>query len=299
MPRRGRRRRKHRTHVEEEEKAIQTTLILRRGKVGPVIKHLISELRIVFYPNTPTQIQEGSKQTLGDILEAAEANQASNLLLFTCTENSTYLKAVCLPTGPTVTYKVDKFSLASDVCRSAAKKVALQKDFNSKAVLISQGLTSDLTKVIFEALLPNLDPAEASLKSCRRVVLLVEEDGVLQFRHYLVKQRPGGISKSLKKLARAEVPNLNSYQDVSDWVLKGNYASDSEAEDLAVAGNFVNIRLHELGPRMTLRLHKIQQGVCSDSNKLPKKRWRPPPMEEENRDREEDYDDYEDEGYSY
>lgn len=276
MPRRGRRRRKHRTHVEGEESTSKTTLILRRGKVGPVIKHLIAELRIVFYPNTPTQIQEGSKQTLADILEAAKANEAGNLLLISCTEASTYLKAVCLPSGPTVTYKVDKFTLASDVTRNASKKVTLQKDFNSQAVLVSQGLTSDLTKVVFEALLPNLDPSATTLKKCRRVVLLVEEDGVLQFRHYLVKHSPGGISKPLKKLARSEVPNLNTYQDVSEWILKGNYASDSEAEDFTAGGNSVNIRLHELGPRMTLRLHKVQQGICSDSTKIPRKRWRPP-----------------------
>jgi ribosome biogenesis protein SSF1/2 len=289
MPRRGRRRRKHRTHVEGED-TIQTTLILRRGKVGPVIKHLIAELRIVFYPNTPVQIQEGSKQSLGDILEAAKANEANHLLLFSSTANSTYLKAVCLPAGPTVTYKVDKFTLASDVSRSASKRVTLQKDFKSHALLVSQGLTSDITKVVFQALVPNLDPSSITLKKCRRVVLLVEEDGVLQFRHYLVKQNPGGISKSLKKLARSEVPNLNSYQDVSDWVLKSTYASDSEAEDLAVAGNSVNIRLHELGPRMTLRMHKVQQGICSDSTQLPTKRRRPEPYPEEQRRDEEDED---------
>jgi ribosome biogenesis protein SSF1/2 len=78
-----------------------------------------------------------------------------------------------------------------------------------------------------------------------------------------------------------KVPNLAKFNDIADFIMHsrkhrdGSMTSDSEAEDLPESkivlpddfqdkkkDSTVSIRLHELGPRMKLRLVKIQEGLC-------------------------------------
>jgi ribosome biogenesis protein SSF1/2 len=73
------------------------------------------------------------------------------------------------------------------------------------------------------------------------------------------------------------VPNLARYDDIADFIYSrgGGYSSESEVDDLAESkivlpddfqdkkkNSTVAIKLHELGPRLRLRLMKIEEGVC-------------------------------------
>lgn len=79
---------------------------------------------------------------------------------------------------------------------------------------------------------------------------------------------PVGLSKGVKKLVQAKVPNLARCQDFSEFLTKPTY-SESEAEDdpastvtlpqkLSSRGNHESgtsaIRLVELGPRITMQV---------------------------------------------
>lgn len=90
----------------------------------------------------------------------------------------------------------------------------------------------------------------------------------IDFRHYAIKIVPTGLSRGVKKLVQAKVPNLSKCQDISDFLTKPTM-SESEAEDdetshvtlpqkLSSRGNHANsksaIRLYELGPRITLQV---------------------------------------------
>lgn len=141
---------------------------------------------------------------------------------------------------------------------------------------------------------------------------------VLNFRHYAITTRPTGISKSLKRLNRAEkppakntkkgrLPNLGKLQDISDYMIGGEtgdgYMTDAtsgseadtdaevevvdtttrkvltskaraaaaaaapeeEPEEELEEDTHVRrqaIKLVELGPRMRLRLLKVEAGLC-------------------------------------
>lgn len=82
-------------------------------------------------------------------------------------------------------------------------------------------------------------------------------------------------------------PNLGKYNSFSDF-LTGNhtmFASDSEVSDIEGAEweqeeekrgtkKQMSLRLHEVGPRMTLRLYKIEEAVLTGSvvyNRIVKK----------------------------
>lgn len=107
------------------------------------------------------------------------------------------------------------------------------------------------------------------------------ESRTIDFRHYAIKVVPVGISRGVKKLVQAKVPNLSKCEDFSDFLTKPTM-SESEAEDdeashvtlsqnLSSRGNHANsksaIRLYELGPRLTLQvgysIANMEKNMCA------------------------------------
>lgn len=87
------------------------------------------------------------------------------------------------------------------------------------------------------------------------------------------------LAHSVKRIVQTKIPNLANVSDISEYVLGAQgsaYASDSEGDDednqvtlpqdLKGRGNVKSgrsaIRLVELGPRLTLSLLKIEEGIC-------------------------------------
>jgi ribosome biogenesis protein SSF1/2 len=60
------------------------------------------------------------------------------------------------------------------------------------------------------------------LADARRVVLfhLDPETQIIEFRHYSVGVKATGISKSVKTIIQTNIPDLNKFDDISDYVLK-------------------------------------------------------------------------------
>jgi ribosome biogenesis protein SSF1/2 len=104
---------------------------------------------------------------------------------------------------------------------------------------------------------------------------------LIDFRHYRIKTVASGINKKLKRiLTGKKLPNLKNYEDIGDYIL-GQQATDmvseSEFEELpdshieleqsvskrkqATKTRQASIRLYEVGPRMKLRLVKIEEGL--------------------------------------
>jgi ribosome biogenesis protein SSF1/2 len=123
------------------------------------------------------------------------------------------------------------------------------------------------------------------------------QNPTIEFRHYGVSARQRAVNRGIKKLVNNQrVPNLAKYESLVDFILKnkrvgksadetgstnndsfyGNaYSSESEIEDLpgskvVLPDDYMNhkkdssvaIRLHEIGPRMSLKLVKIEEGLC-------------------------------------
>lgn len=125
---------------------------------------------------------------------------------------------------------------------------------------------------------------------------------MIEFRQFVILVQHVGLSKGLKSLINTNVPNLHDFDDISDFILCETKASESDIEDtdaqITLSGNYVGrgnkvrkvskkvadakendddavasaeirhrsqqraIRLHEIGPRMTLELTKIQKEFC-------------------------------------
>lgn len=142
------------------------------------------------------------------------------------------------------------------------------------------------TQTVIQNMFPSINVSKVKLSECRRVVLFHydHEQGVVEFRHYSIRAIPAGLSKGVKKLMQTRLPDLGGLDDIAEYVtntgagaLASGAMSDSDYES---EGNEVTlpqeykgrgnakaqtsaIRLSEIGPRLTLQLMKIEQGMAS------------------------------------
>lgn len=67
---------------------------------------------------------------------------------------------------------------------------------------------------------PTFDASQINLNDVRRCALFNydAEKNVIEFRHYLVSAQPVGVSRSVKKIIQARIPDLSNVNDIADFV---------------------------------------------------------------------------------
>ncbi|KZV85108.1 Brix-domain-containing protein [Exidia glandulosa HHB12029] len=298
-------RRKTRTHLKastdgsDHTPGVPKSFVIKHGQVGQSVSTLVRDLRQVMEPNTATRLKERSRNKLKDYLVMAPALHVSHLLVFTLTDLSPSLRIVRLPSGPTLSFRVERYSLAKDIraVHRRAKSTGLEYLTPPLLVLASfpppgpqtpPHLT--LVQKTFQSMFPALSPASLKLSEARRVVLVAynAERDTVDMRHFLISVRPYGVSKRVRRVLESAtsakpVLDLGNEQDVADFLLRkpgepdptgyesaSSAASDagdavSLAEDYVGRGNKKGtkkaVKLDEIGPRMELKLLKITEGA--------------------------------------
>jgi len=270
---------------EEENKNAPHTFVFQRGKVGKNVTELMRDMRRVLEPYTASKLKVRKKNVLKDFVSIAGALHVSHFLIFTKTEFEIHLRVCRIPRGPTLTFSVDSYSLSRDVVSSIKRPSMDAKQFQHAPLLVMNGLTGEgrhlqLLASMFQNMLPSINVQKVKLGEIRRCVLINydQESKNLELRHYNIKAVPVGMSRGVKKVVKGKIPNLSKLEDVSDLLYKGGDLSESEAEldgphnevvlpqDMSSRGNIKSaksaIRLTEIGPRVRLRLIKIEEGVC-------------------------------------
>ncbi|KAI4864157.1 ribosome biogenesis protein-like protein Ssf2 [Hypoxylon rubiginosum] len=307
------------------------------GEVGSSISQLAKDVRQVMEPGTASRLRERRANRLRDYVTMTGPLGVSHLLLFSRSDSgNTNLRIATTPRGPTLHFRVEKYSLCKDVRKAQRHPKGGGKEYNTPPLLIMNNIATpgadanskvpkhleSLTTTIFQSLFPRINPQTTPLKSIRRVLLLNREpatdkdDGsfVLNFRHYAISTKPAGVSKPLRRLDAAEklfgaknrkggVPNLGKLEDISEYMIGGENGegymtdgtsgsemdTDAEVEVLEDAPRKVlsskaraarsengdntvdndekverrRVTLVELGPRMKLRMTKVEEGLCS------------------------------------
>ncbi|XP_068648243.1 peter Pan-like protein [Aristolochia californica] len=263
---------------------IPKSFVFSRGKLPHSLKQLQMDLRKLMLPHTALKLKEKKRNNLKDFLNLAGPMGVTHFLMLSKTDTAPYLKVARTPQGPTLTFKIHEYSLAVDVAHSQARPRCPPEIFKNSPLIVLSGFGTGeqhlrLTTIMFQNIFPSIDINTVNLSSCQRIVLLNydKETKLIDFRHYSIKLQPVGVSRRLRKFVQShQVPDLRSLQDVSDFVTKAGYGSESEADDDAATVSLVNdlgrvnrastksaVKLHEIGPRMTLQLIKIEEGLCS------------------------------------
>jgi len=290
------RRKKHRTHVEvvagqAGTKAAETprSFVMKRGKLGELVAELSEDVRHVMEPHTARNLKETKANKLKDFVQVSGPLGISHFMIFSATERSKYLKICRAPRGPTLTFRVHKYTLSREVAAAQRNPRAPPNAFLSPPLVVLNNFGDaphqKLATITFQNLFPPINVRKVKLSTCQRVVLIDydKESGRFQFRHYTISAAPTGANRRLRKLLTSRAaPDLGGMTDVSEFFDPGggrggvSDASDSEGEDavnarvdlaqdynrVAHANTRSRIILQEVGPRMELELMKVEEGMC-------------------------------------
>jgi ribosome biogenesis protein SSF1/2 len=227
----------------------------------------------------------------------------THILALSQNESRIFLRVARCQNGPTLTFQIQQFSLTKHVVASQKRPYYTPSMHDHSSLVVSNNFGDasasphvKLMRITFQALFPAIKIATINLSECKRVVLFnlirrtilnadkeEEEEEVVEVRHYGIKASPVGIDRKVRRLIQANAPNLSRCKDISEYILgKGGgdstgALSDSEAEDETShvvlpqryhgRGNAKHqkaaLKLIELGPRMCLKLVKIERGLAS------------------------------------
>ncbi|XP_053972204.1 protein Peter pan [Hylaeus volcanicus] len=258
------------------------SFVIHRGLPGEHIVELTRDFRKIMEPYTATSLKERKRNTIKDFVSVAGVFHISHMCMFTRTDQGMYFKLCRVPRGPTLSFKVHSFSLARDVVSLLKKQMVYEELYkNSPLVVLNnfsgEGMQLKLISSMFQNMFPTINLTSVNLSTIRRCLCLNynSTSKTIDLRHYAIKVVPVGLSKGVKKLVQAKIPNLSKCDDFSEFLTKGT-VSESEAEDdpashvtlpqkLSSRGNHASnqsaIRLSELGPRLTLELIKVEDGL--------------------------------------
>ncbi|KAG1819529.1 Brix domain-containing protein [Suillus subaureus] len=294
------RRRKNRTHLKGAGATAQhandgapKSFIIKHGQVGSSVTQLVRDLRKVMEPNTASRLKERNRNKLKDYLTMAPTLGVTHLLALTVTDVAPSLRMVRLPAGPTLSFRVERYSLMKDILKTSRSSRSMGMEYLT-APLVSNILSSSLPSLhplpkhplhlpllmkSFQSLFPPLSPNSMSLSNCRRIVLIAynPDIGTVDFRHYVITVKPYGISKRVRRVLegapKKSSANLSSgfldlgnEKDVADFLLRkrgslaqGATASSAAGDDgdaVSLADDYVG-RNNKKGQKKAVRLSEV------------------------------------------
>ncbi|KPI99482.1 Protein Peter pan [Papilio xuthus] len=259
------------------------SFVIHRGKCSKHLMELTKDFRKIMEPFTASQLKERKKNTIKDFLSVSGYLHVSHMMMFTETELGSYMRLARLPRGPTLTFRLHNYSLARDVVSSLRKQYVMSRAFKSAPLIVLNSFSGEgnhmkLMATMFQNMFPTINITTVKLKNIRRCVLMNYNPTtkLIDMRHYVIRAIPVGLNKGTKKMVQGKIPNLNRCKDMSEFFDKAALMSESEFEDdanaqvtlpqsLASRGAAADsksaIRLVELGPRITMQLIKVEDGL--------------------------------------
>ncbi len=155
----ARRRTKKRTHAGANNKEVNDaghasardpkSMVIRigAGEVGSSISQLATDVRRVMEPGTASRLKERRGNRLKDYVVMCGPLGVTHLMLFSRSESgNTNLRVALTPRGPTMNFRVEKYSLCKDVQRAQRHPKGGGKEFITPP-LVSSSRSADLLPV--------------------------------------------------------------------------------------------------------------------------------------------------------
>lgn len=100
------------------------------GAVGPSISQLALDVRRVMEPGTASRLTERKSNKTRDYVDMCGALGVTHLMLFSRSESgNTNLRIATTPRGPTLHFRVEKYSLAKDVRKAQRHPMGGGKEY--------------------------------------------------------------------------------------------------------------------------------------------------------------------------
>lgn len=266
----------------EADKLTPKSIVIYRGEVSAAVRALMQEWRRVLLPWS-SQHLHGRNRSLKDFMSVASVFSVSHLQLFTSPPRGTCLRITRFSNGPTLSFRVESFSLSQDIVPHQRRPIAVTPHLlETPAMLVLNNFTHaealrrpevPLLEATFKAIFPSINIQVIKNSDIRRVCLVQynHKDHVVEIRHYAIQAKATALRSTVKKLLEQRLPTKLGTLDSFDEVLDKEGAwsdTDGEGETVGLAEPFLNhreqcrVKLCELGPRMTLRLMKVENGFA-------------------------------------
>ncbi|ORX33629.1 Brix domain-domain-containing protein [Kockovaella imperatae] len=255
-------RRKNRTHLKgaakgEEEENVPKSFVIKSGVVTKSISALVRDVRKLMEPNTASRLRERPSARLRDYLTIGPTLKVTHLLAFTLTDAANvHLRMARLPQGPTLTFRVQRYSLMRDLVHSSLRNIgkAPGGEYRHPPLLVLNGFQQPadgpampqlrLMSTMFQGLFPAIQVEKSALPNFRRVLLLSyhHTTHLISLRHFTIIVRPHGVSRRVRKLvngnaaATSRRPDLSAADDIADYLLKRITSSASDGMSVGTGG---------------------------------------------------------------
>eukprot|EP00586_Coscinodiscus_wailesii_P022074 CAMPEP_0172502148 /NCGR_PEP_ID=MMETSP1066-20121228/157091_1 /TAXON_ID=671091 /ORGANISM="Coscinodiscus wailesii, Strain CCMP2513" /LENGTH=409 /DNA_ID=CAMNT_0013277301 /DNA_START=15 /DNA_END=1244 /DNA_ORIENTATION=+ len=282
--------------ISQEHLKVPKSVVIHRGHVSPVIQDLIHDLRRTLLPHTAMHLRANAKNRL-KLKEYSKQFTShfgvTHILCLSQTASNVFFRVARTPVGPTLSFNVRGYSLMRAVRSIQRRPYESDRLYRDSPIVVTNNFGDSastqtvephvkLMRITFQNMFPAVNVASVKLSSCRRVVLFdyMKEDGEVEIRHYAIRATPVGMTRRVRRLVQSKIPNLGQLDDVADYLMgygTGNVsdASDSEMEDetcqVVLPQNYNGrgntkssksaLKLVELGPRMRLKLVKVERGL--------------------------------------
>lgn len=205
------------------------SFVFHRGEVGKNIHQLIIDIRHLMEPYTAVNLKVTKSNVLKDFVHVAGPYGISHFITFSKTEMAPYMKICRLPRGPTLTFKVQEYSLMKDITAILKRPKTIGPQFKTPPLVVLNQFDNNaeeakLMTTTFQNMFPPIKIHKVKLSEIKRCALFNydKENDVIEFRHYNIEATPVGINKGIKRLLKPTIPNLGKLSDISD-LIEGKY----------------------------------------------------------------------------
>lgn len=257
------------------------SFVFARGDISPAVSKLCHDWRETFSPHTAKKLKVYRRDKVKALTRSAKLLGVSHLQIITCSTTGTFLRISRLPHGPTIQFHVDSFETCLDVKKLQRRPQEDPFAYTNPALPVLNNFANSskphvkMTQTLLTNLFPQLRIDKVRLTDCRRIVLfhLNEDTEMIDVRHYVITGHRQTKNKAIKRLEKGRLPKRpGTLKDISDLITRPDAFfsdSDGEAEEMELGQRFRKlqaqsqalIKLVEVGPRMTLSIHKIMAGM--------------------------------------
>jgi ribosome biogenesis protein SSF1/2 len=160
------RRRKTRTHLKGASVAssdgVPKSFIIKHGQVGTSLAQLVRDVRKVMEPNTASRLRERARNKLKDYLTLAPTLNVTHLIAFTLTPIAPSFRIVRLSAGPTLSFRIERYSLIKDVAKTSRRARSMGMEYLSPPLV---RLLSSLPRKTYRKLMGGVLDSSSSPRS--------------------------------------------------------------------------------------------------------------------------------------
>lgn len=209
--------------------------VFSKGKVSAPLKALVNDLKGVMSPNTARALKAQRRNKIKDFVDVAGSLHVSFFLIVSSTEQSSYLRLVRSPRGPTLTFRIRSYALAADLAATLRRPYSAGNAvWQSNPLLVLSDFDQSqqeqsLAATMLRNLFPPINVQTLQISACRRIVMLhqrpAEEGGGVELRQYVIKAAPTNVSRGAPRSSRS-----GSRQRKAEGAVEGACCRHQEAD---------------------------------------------------------------------